>query len=150
MEVAAGVAVAVVHISMTRKNLKEERGSRNQESKPLAITRRTLMWWRDQNRNSPYQRWLRPKISLTPMFWALVLWLCALPLLALLAAPFLGWKVAAFLAGALLVADLVICAYICRVRLPKEPPICAKCLKRLYAQVQHRRAPEGEYQKKIV
>jgi len=33
------------------------------------------------------------------MFLALMIWLCALPLLALLAAPFLGWKVTAYLVG---------------------------------------------------
>ena len=77
------------------------------------------------------------------MFWALLMWLCALPLLALLAAPFLGWKVTAYLAGFLLVADLVICSYICRVRTPRGPIVCAKCLKRLAAQGPHVQAPQG-------
>ncbi|MBI4303235.1 MAG: hypothetical protein HY665_02705 [Chloroflexi bacterium] len=83
------------------------------------------------------------------MFWALIMWLCALPLLALLAAPFLGWKVAALLAGFLLIADLVICWLICRVRLPKEPVICARCLKRLHAQASNSQAPQkGEHREK--
>ena len=108
------------------------------------------MWQRYQSRSSPYQRWVRPRFSSAPMFWALFMWLCALPLLALLAAPLLGWKVAAFLAGFLLVADLVICWFICRVHIPRDPIICTKCLKRFNAQSLHTQALKGEYQKKIV
>ncbi|OGO30178.1 MAG: hypothetical protein A2Z29_07815 [Chloroflexi bacterium RBG_16_56_11] len=102
------------------------------------------MWWKYQNKSDPCQRLGTPRSGSTPMFWALIMWLCALPLLSLLAAPFLGWKVTAYLAGFLLVADLVICWRICRVRIPKDPPICARCLKRLSAQVLRTEEPQGE------
>ena len=62
----------------------------------------------------------------TVLFLALFLWVCALPLLAFAVLPFLGWKVTASIAVGLLVVDLVICSYICRVRVPTDPVICTK------------------------
>lgn len=49
------------------------------------------------------------KFQDTNLFVALMLWLCTLPLIALIAYPFLGWKVTLYLAGFLPVADLVAC-----------------------------------------
>ena len=49
----------------------------------------------------------------TTLFLTLAMWLCILPLLAILALPFLGWKVTIYLAGFLLVADLVACWFLC-------------------------------------
>jgi len=56
----------------------------------------------------------------TRLFLALMLWLCTLPLLVFLAAPFLGWKVTTYLAGFLLVADLVACWFLFAFRPPKS------------------------------
>ncbi len=47
------------------------------------------------------------------MALALVLWLCALPLVGLVVIPFFGLKVAGVVALALLVAVVVICWGIC-------------------------------------
>jgi hypothetical protein len=47
--------------------------------------------------------------------------MCTLPLLVLLAVPFLGWQTTAYLAGGLLVADLFVCWLLCAFRVPQEP-----------------------------
>ena len=57
------------------------------------------------------------KFQDTNLFLALMLWLCTLPLLALVAYPFLGWKITFYLAAFLLVADLVACWFLCTFRL---------------------------------
>lgn len=56
----------------------------------------------------------------TTLFLAFSLWLCTLPLLALLALPFLGWQLTASLAGLLLILDLFGCWLLCVFRLPKN------------------------------
>ncbi len=61
------------------------------------------------------------KFQDTNLFLALMLWLCTLPLVALIAYPFLGWKVTLYLAGFLLVADLVACWFLCTFRIPQKP-----------------------------
>lgn len=60
------------------------------------------------------------KFQDTNLFLALMLWLCTLPLLALVAYPFLGWKITFYLAAFLLVADLVACWFLCTFRLKSE------------------------------
>lgn len=69
-----------------------------------------------------FQRWKRNTSIFrgTPLFMALMLWVCALPLVTILVVPFLGWSVAAYLAGFLLLADVLACFILCRFRLPKE------------------------------
>jgi len=57
------------------------------------------------------------KFQDTNLFLALMLWLCMLPLLALIVYPFLGWKITLYLAGFLLIADLVACWFLCTFRL---------------------------------
>ncbi len=99
------------------------------------------MWWNNQKIKEQYRRWLTPRFKSTPMFLALMIWLCALPLLALVATPFLGWKITAYLAGFLLVADTVVCWFLCKVHMPQSPAICDKCLKRLNAQGWHATGP---------
>ena len=89
------------------------------------------MRWKYQGTGNQYRTWAIPKLPTTPMLMSLMIWLCALPVLALVAAPLLGWQIAIYLAGFLLVADIVACWFLCRVRLPKTPAICTKCLKRL-------------------
>ena len=71
------------------------------------------------------------------MFMALMIWLCVLPLLALVAVPLLGWQVAALLAGLLLIADTIVCWLLCSVRIARAPAMCDKCLTRLNAPGQH-------------
>ena len=60
------------------------------------------------------------KFQDTNLFLALMLWLCILPLLVLVAYPFLGWKITFYLAAFLLVADLVACWFLCTLRLRTE------------------------------
>ena len=108
------------------------------------------MWRRYFKRQSIVDKATIPSFRGTPLFLALMLWICTLPLIAIIALPFLGLKITLYLAGFLLVADLIACRVLCRVRVPKEPVICARCLKRLYAQVSHTQATKGEDQKKIV
>lgn len=57
----------------------------------------------------------------TYLFLALMLWVCSLPLIAILAFPFLGWKISLLLAGLLLLAALVACRFLCAFRPPKNP-----------------------------
>lgn len=47
------------------------------------------------------------------MALALVLWLCSLPLVALLVIPFFGWKAAAFVALVLFLMAMAVCWGIC-------------------------------------
>lgn len=47
------------------------------------------------------------------MALALLVWLCALPLIFLVATPFLGWKVAGLIALGLLLVLLPVCWAIC-------------------------------------
>ena len=56
----------------------------------------------------------------SPMSMALVTWLCCLPLVFLIVAPFFGWKAAGTGALALLGLLLVICFGICTTRVYKE------------------------------
>ncbi len=81
----------------------------------------------------PNQRGKTPRFTSTSMFMALMIWICALPLLALVVAPLLGWQVAVFLAGFLLIVDTIVCWLLCAVKVPRAPAVCAKCLKRLNA-----------------
>ena len=108
------------------------------------------MWQRYLKRQSLLERAEAHRFQGTPFLIAMMLWVCTLPLLAFLAAPFLGWKATAYLAGFLLVADLVICWFICRVRIPRGPIICTKCLKRLNAQARIPRPPRSQYQEVVV
>ena len=50
----------------------------------------------------------------TPLFMALLLWVCTLPVLLLTAPRFVGWTVTWYLVGAVLVAELVACWVLCR------------------------------------
>ena len=61
-----------------------------------------------------------PKFQDTTLFLTLALWLCTLPVLALVALPFLGWKVTVYLAGGLLVIDLVVCWSMCTFRMVQK------------------------------
>ncbi|OGO40544.1 MAG: hypothetical protein A2147_02625 [Chloroflexi bacterium RBG_16_57_8] len=54
-----------------------------------------------------------------------------MPVLALLVAPFLGWKAAAYLAALLLAADLLVCRIICGIRVPVDSGLCPRCRERL-------------------
>lgn len=45
----------------------------------------------------------------TPITMALIIWMCTLPLLALLALPALGWERTGLLAGSILLVDLIGC-----------------------------------------
>ncbi len=80
-----------------------------------------MWWWRHLKRYSPHQRWAATRFQDTTLFLALVMWLCILPLLAILALPFLGWKVTVYLAGFLLVADMVACWFLCTFRVSQKP-----------------------------
>lgn len=53
-----------------------------------------------------------------PLMLALLLWLCALPLVLLLLAPFFGLNTALGAAAVLLIAILLVCFGIC---MPEEP-----------------------------
>lgn len=50
---------------------------------------------------------------LTPMRMAVLLWLCTLPLVALLVLPIFGWQAAISVAAVLLVAFITACWVIC-------------------------------------
>lgn len=47
------------------------------------------------------------------MFMTLVVWICALPLLAIFVLPFLGWVTTGFLAALLLILSLIVCWVLC-------------------------------------
>lgn len=64
-------------------------------------------------RYDSYRRLSRVRFQDTTLFVTLALWICTLPLLAIFALPFLGWKVTAYLSGFLLVVDLVACWILC-------------------------------------
>jgi len=102
------------------------------------------MGWKHQIISDQHQKWAIPRFKSTPMLMALMIWLCALPVLALVAAPLLGWKIAASLAGFLLVADTVVCWSLCRVRILRGTAACDKCLKRLNAQSRHPKYPKAQ------
>ncbi|MDP2730609.1 MAG: hypothetical protein Q8O55_08995 [Dehalococcoidales bacterium] len=55
------------------------------------------------------------------IFLALALWVCTLPLVVIIALPFLGLKITLYLAGLLLLADLVACWFLCTFRAPQKP-----------------------------
>ncbi len=78
------------------------------------------MWRRYLKPRTVLEQAVTPNFRGTPLCLALMLWLCTLPLLAFLAAPFLRWKVTAYLAGFLLVADLVACWFLCRFRVQRQ------------------------------
>ena len=79
---------------------------------------KVIQGWRYWRRHGPY-RLRYPKFQDTTLFMTLALWLCTLPVLAMFIPPFLGWEVTAYLAGFLLVADLVACLVLCAFRLPE-------------------------------
>ena len=56
----------------------------------------------------------------SPMSMALVIWLCCLPLVFLIVAPFFGWKVAGAGALSILGLLLVICFGICTTKVFKK------------------------------
>ncbi len=56
------------------------------------------------------------KLTQTPLLLAVGLWLCTLPLVLLLAVPFLGMGKAWTIAALLLVAFLAICLRLCEQR----------------------------------
>lgn len=64
--------------------------------------------------------WAQPDVRST-MILTLVVWVCALPLIFLVATPFLGWRVAGLAALGLLVLLLPICWGICWFRVAKRP-----------------------------
>jgi len=80
-----------------------------------------MSWLKYFKRFGSYEKPRYAKFQDTTLFLTLALWLCTLPLLALLALPFLGWKLAAYLAGGLLVVDLFICWFVCTFRLVRKP-----------------------------
>lgn len=47
------------------------------------------------------------------MVLAILIWMCALPLVGLLILPFFGWKISLLVAAVLLIAVLIICSGIC-------------------------------------
>ena len=49
----------------------------------------------------------------TPLILTIFIWLCLLPLVALLVVPFFGWGVGLTVAGVLLVVMLVLCWLLC-------------------------------------
>ncbi|MFH1646808.1 MAG: hypothetical protein ABID71_03825 [Chloroflexota bacterium] len=55
------------------------------------------------------------------LFLALMLWLCTLPLVILFGLPFLGLKITLYLAGLLLLADLLACWFLCNFRIFHKP-----------------------------
>ncbi len=80
-----------------------------------------MRWWRFVRRRASGKTWAAYRFRDTNLFLALILWLCTLPLLAILALPFAGWKVTLYLAGFLLVADLVACWFLCAFRVSQKP-----------------------------
>jgi len=57
----------------------------------------------------------------TPLLLALGVWLCLLPLLALIVLPLFGWKAALYTGGALLITDLAACWFLCVFKVNKTP-----------------------------
>ncbi len=80
-----------------------------------------MRWWRFVRRRASRETWTATRFQDTTLFLTLAMWLCILPLLAIFTLPFLGWKVTIYLAGFLLVADLVACWFLCIFRLPQKP-----------------------------
>lgn len=76
--------------------------------------------WKYFKRYNPYRRFSHVRFQDTTLFLTLALWVCTLPLLAIFALPFLGWKVTLYLAGFLLVADLMACRILYTFRLPQK------------------------------
>ena len=56
----------------------------------------------------------RPRFQDTTLFMTLALWLCTLPVLLLLAPRFIGWELTWYVAGVLLVGELLACWTVCR------------------------------------
>ncbi len=54
----------------------------------------------------------------TPVILAVFVWVCTLPLVGLLAVPFLGWGLGLMVAFALLIIILVVCWLLCFGALP--------------------------------
>lgn len=55
-----------------------------------------------------------PRLSWdTPVILALFVWICSLPLVALLVAPFFGWGMGLAVAATLLIAILIMCWLLC-------------------------------------
>lgn len=80
-----------------------------------------MSWLKYLKRYGSYEKLHYAKFQDTTLFLTLALWLCTLPLLVLVAVPFLGWKVTAYLAGGLLVIDLLICWFVCTFRRVSKP-----------------------------
>lgn len=80
-----------------------------------------MRWWKSLKRHSPNETWTLYRFRDTSLFLALMLWICALPLVAILGRRFLGWEITLYLAGFLLVADLVVCWFLCNFRIPRRP-----------------------------
>lgn len=63
---------------------------------------------------APPWMWRRRRAEIEgPLWLALLLWLCTLPLVLLLVVPFFGWTVGLTAATILLIAILLICLGIC-------------------------------------
>jgi hypothetical protein len=80
-----------------------------------------MHWWRFVRRRASGETWAAYRFRDTNLFLALMLWLCTLPLVAIIALPFLGLKVTLYLAGFLLLADLVACWFLCNFRVLQKP-----------------------------
>lgn len=57
-----------------------------------------------------------------PMLFTLLLWLCTTPFLLFLVPQFLGWQLTWYLAGAVLVAELVACWWLCTFDVFRQHP----------------------------
>ena len=84
------------------------------------------MNWQVQKTRKSNQKKRRWRLNSIPMFTALVVWLCILPLLALVAVPLLGWQVAGYLAADFLITDIALCWVLCSFNTPKTHEICDK------------------------
>lgn len=66
-------------------------------------------------------RWPRRRIHDAPLLLALLVWLCALPVILLLTIPFFGPTVGLSAAAAALIAILLVCLGICSSASENEP-----------------------------
>lgn len=94
----------------------------------MSLKGKVMHWLTHLNRIGWHDKPHYPKFQDTTLFLTLALWLCTLPVLALVALPFLGWKMTAYLAGGLLVIDLIVCWFVCTFRL--VPKSAGESLKR--------------------
>lgn len=78
-----------------------------------------------------------------PLFFTMALWLCTLPLVLILAVPFLGMSQAWAIAAVVLVAYLAVCLYLCRFSATRKAS--GEIDDRQRGNDVHQRRPKGDH-----